>query len=229
MVEHHRDFELAQRSLARRRELTAAAAPSATSGPAMASSPSARSSALRPNGPITADLAAPPSRRVHGRWAGKGHKWAYARRRRRNARGSDRTADIAAELEPGQPRGKRRRRAARRAAGRAGEVPGIIGGAVDLVVALPVREPDRHVALAEDSRPAPVSRSSASAACLGGSRGIAECPRSSACRPRQRPPSPSSGRHATGPRPCLWRARDRRPRPLACRPEIGGDDGVDRG
>ena len=63
---------------------------------------------------------------------------------------ADRGADIRAGVQPCQPRGERRPRSAGGAAGRAGQVPRIVAGAVDRVEALPVRQHERDIRLAED-------------------------------------------------------------------------------
>ncbi len=62
---------------------------------------------------------------------------------------ANRGADVATRLDPGEARGERRGRAARGAAGRAADVPRIVGRAVNRIVALPVGQHHRHVALAE--------------------------------------------------------------------------------
>ena len=62
----------------------------------------------------------------------------------------DRRADVAPRLDARQAGGERRGRAAGGAARRAPEIPGIVGGAVHRVVALPVGEHERHIALAEE-------------------------------------------------------------------------------
>ena len=63
---------------------------------------------------------------------------------------ADRGADIGAGVQPGQTRRERRRRSARGATGRAGEIPRIAAGAMDRVEALPVRQHERDIGLAED-------------------------------------------------------------------------------
>ena len=62
----------------------------------------------------------------------------------------DGTADVRAGFEPGHPRRQRRRGAAGRTAGHALDVPRVVGDAVDVVVALEVRQVERHVGLAEE-------------------------------------------------------------------------------
>ena len=59
------------------------------------------------------------------------------------------TGDIAAHFDAGEPGGERRHRAARGAPRRQSQVPRVVGGSVNGVEALRVREPDRHVGLAE--------------------------------------------------------------------------------
>src|SRR5262249_60834910 len=59
-------------------------------------------------------------------------------------------ADVPPRLDAGEPGGEGGRGAAGGAAGAARVVPRIVGGAVDGVVALIVRQVDRHVGLAEE-------------------------------------------------------------------------------
>ena len=66
---------------------------------------------------------------------------------------ADGGTDVAAEFEPGEAGRKRGGRPAGGPAGGAREVPGVVGGAVDRVEALPIRQRDRHIGLAEDHRP----------------------------------------------------------------------------
>src|SRR6478609_359035 len=63
---------------------------------------------------------------------------------------AQRAADVGPEREWSVACRQRRRRAARRATRRAAEIEWIVRRAVDLVVALPIRQPDGHVGLAED-------------------------------------------------------------------------------
>ena len=63
----------------------------------------------------------------------------------------DRAADIGAGFEAAQTGRQRRRRTAGRAARYALEVPRAVGGSVDLVVALEIRQVERHVGLAEQN------------------------------------------------------------------------------
>ena len=142
---------------------------------------------------------------------------------------ADGGADVGAGVQPRQPHRERRRRPAGGAAGRSGQVPRIGAGAVERVEALPVREHERDVRLAEDHggrrrgtsrpRPSPYRRCCPETPAR---------PRSWASPPGRSFPSRSPAGRRAGRWPRPPRAAGPRRRPPPCAVEVLPDDRVDR-